>query len=1014
MGKVIHAVFRGARVCQTEKVWQYDYGHVLKIMGPQLPDSYEVFFSNAPHGTAKKQIGNADGVTMPDEYLETGKPVYAWVFLHEDENSGATEYMSVTPVEGRARGTEARPTPIQQDVITQAIAAANHAVELTAQDVIDANAASLAAVAAQGNAEDAQRLAEAAQTAAESAQRLAEGAKTGAEAAQEKAETAQGKAEEAQAGAEAAAAHQPMIQSDTWWVWDATQQEYVDTGVQAQGPEGDPGSPGVGIASIAKTGTSGLVDTYTITLTNGNSYTFDVTNGEDGAPGVGIASATLNSDYTLTLTYTNGNSDTVGPIRGAQGEPGAPGPQGAGITSISKTGISGLVDTYTITLSNGNSSTFTVTNGEDGDPGTPGVGISSAELNSDYTLTLHYTNGNSNTVGPIRGEPGPTGNGIASIAKTATAGLVDTYTITYTNGNETTFTVTNGAPGTTTYSDLSDKPSINSVTLSGNKSLSDIGAVGEEIIAPDYAELTYPVAEGAYCIHEGALYKAKQAIQTSEAWTAAHWEEVQVGGELDALKSGLNSKAEIDDSSKTGIDLDVSDEDGNVVLRLKDGEIQTKNFYSATASDAKVSTKQGVDLDVSDEDGNVLLRLKNGHIQTKKFTSETLTDRTTFVTVKTSGGDFTTLRGAIDYITTQGDADPIEHPYVIQIYPGTYNVMEDYTDDEINTADVADYHNGFVGPYLDDGVSLVGMGDRDSVILYGYLDPSDYVARVRGNISTLNIRGNVTIENLTVIADSIRYCVHDDFTYPSSKGQYQRIVRNCKFIGQTLAHTPACTWGGGMSGAGENAIFENCDFGTDFGFHFDASKSVHITYRNCRGRKLRLSERAGSYHHYITIENSDIEMISLMRPSGVTTQHIFIEANGCEKTYVSSNDGDIILTGAITKGHLTNLPVGTLVRRVSTSGNGYEATSDPMTADGVIVANDDYYSYIQRTGYINTRILGMTSFNRGDYITIDGNDKLTTGGTASNAVGVISFISMDSDTVDQGIGFIKMLVGGME
>ena len=39
---------------------------------------------------------------------------------------------------------------------------------------------------------------------------------------------------------------------------------------------------------------------------------------------------------------------------------------------------------------------------------------------------------------------GETGNGIASIEKTSTEGLVDTYTITYTDGTTTTFTVTNG------------------------------------------------------------------------------------------------------------------------------------------------------------------------------------------------------------------------------------------------------------------------------------------------------------------------------------------------------------------------------------------------------------------------------------------------------------------------------------------------------------------------------------------------------------------------------------------
>ena len=46
------------------------------------------------------------------------------------------------------------------------------------------------------------------------------------------------------------------------------------------------------------------------------------------------------------------------------------------------------------------------------------------------------------------GDPGPTGNGIVSISKTGTSGLVDTYTITYTNGNTDTFTVTNGQNGT--------------------------------------------------------------------------------------------------------------------------------------------------------------------------------------------------------------------------------------------------------------------------------------------------------------------------------------------------------------------------------------------------------------------------------------------------------------------------------------------------------------------------------------------------------------------------------------
>lgn len=54
--------------------------------------------------------------------------------------------------------------------------------------------------------------------------------------------------------------------------------------------------------------------------------------------------------------------------------------------------------------------------------------------------------GNTGGDGPV----GPTGNGIASIAKTSSAGLIDTYTITYTNGTTTTFEITNGQDGEVT------------------------------------------------------------------------------------------------------------------------------------------------------------------------------------------------------------------------------------------------------------------------------------------------------------------------------------------------------------------------------------------------------------------------------------------------------------------------------------------------------------------------------------------------------------------------------------
>lgn len=54
------------------------------------------------------------------------------------------------------------------------------------------------------------------------------------------------------------------------------------------------GAAGAGIEKIEKTDTVGLVDTYTITLTNGNTESFTVTNGKNGDPG---KTPTKGTDY---------------------------------------------------------------------------------------------------------------------------------------------------------------------------------------------------------------------------------------------------------------------------------------------------------------------------------------------------------------------------------------------------------------------------------------------------------------------------------------------------------------------------------------------------------------------------------------------------------------------------------------------------------------------------------------------------------------------------------------------
>lgn len=96
------------------------------------------------------------------------------------------------------------------------------------------------------------------------------------------------------------------------------------------------------------------------------------------------------------------------------------------------------------------------------------------------------------------GETGPSGkDGIDG--KDATINGVNTLTIEEGQnitieqvGNVMTISSTGGGGGSTNYNDLSNKPSINNVTLSGNKSLSDLGIQpsGNYVTNTDYATTT--------------------------------------------------------------------------------------------------------------------------------------------------------------------------------------------------------------------------------------------------------------------------------------------------------------------------------------------------------------------------------------------------------------------------------------------------------------------------------------------------------------------------------------------
>ena len=166
------------------------------------------------------------------------------------------------------------------------------------------------------------------------------------------------------------------------------------------GRDGDQGPSGIGINSIIKTGTEGLVDIYTLTYSNGIQQEFRVANG-DGIESIQKLEPTVGQDP--------------------------------------------LVDVYEILLTSGGSYTFTVTNGEDG------VSPTASVTQTATGATITVTDGSGTTTADIyNGQDGADGSdgqdGFSPIATVTQTSSGATISITDENGT-TTADISNGQNG---------------------------------------------------------------------------------------------------------------------------------------------------------------------------------------------------------------------------------------------------------------------------------------------------------------------------------------------------------------------------------------------------------------------------------------------------------------------------------------------------------------------------------------------------------------------------------------
>lgn len=131
------AVFSGRRYATAQtSLYQWDYGQLLIISGLDLPSPFECHFANDGDAETITMLGNDSAVTIPDQFLTSGKSINAYIYLHTGDDDGETEYKITIPVLTRPQPSDIEPTPEQQTVIDQllhelrsAVASLNAAVE---------------------------------------------------------------------------------------------------------------------------------------------------------------------------------------------------------------------------------------------------------------------------------------------------------------------------------------------------------------------------------------------------------------------------------------------------------------------------------------------------------------------------------------------------------------------------------------------------------------------------------------------------------------------------------------------------------------------------------------------------------------------------------------------------------------------------------------------------------------------------------------------------------------------
>jgi len=234
------------------------------------------------------------------------------------------------------------------------------------------------------------------------------------------------------------------------------------------------------------------------------------------------------------------------------------------------------------------------------------------------------------------------------------------------------------------------------------------------------------------------------------------------------------------------------------------------------------------------------------------------------ITVNQDGtGDFISIVDAVKSVTDSSETNV----YNIYISEGTYDIMAE-CGGSTWLANINASNGELQGLLLPDYVNLIGVGNKNLVILQGHITDNEATLTNTTAISTLNLQHNNRIENLSISAYNQRYAVHDETN--NLYHNIKRVFKDC--IIEHLGNTTGM-WGsyhalGCGTGSNGNYEYENCIFRdkvTPFLMHTNSNQKPNkLHFKNCtfivwnQNIAMKLTSTNANLKHYCILDNCQI------------------------------------------------------------------------------------------------------------------------------------------------------------